>query len=105
MQGLAKERLTAEILNWLPQGHIVIVDTPRHSEDSVVIGWMNAYGATSIAEVTFEEKFMNSIQQAINENEDLLNPYLEKLKQHVLALAAAHEDGRSEPWHFTHNLL
>jgi hypothetical protein len=106
MQGLAKEQLLAGILKWLPQGHIVIVEPPPATENSFVIGWMNAYGATSIAEVTFEQNLLDDLQKVIEaHDENLLEKHMDTIEDHVLALAAAHDDGAPQSWHLTSDAL
>ena len=92
MKGLAKEQITAGIAEWLPQGHIITTNT-QQSENIIVVGWMNGYGTTSIANVTFEQSCIDELQNAIEaHDENLVESYLDEIEAEILRLADVHQN-------------
>lgn len=106
MKGLAKETLTSGILKWLPRGHLVLKSTSQNNENKIVVGWMNGTGTTSVTEVTFDNNIVDRIQQTIEaDDENRLGSYMEIIEEHVMLLAAQHDNGDSQPWHLNEEIL
>src|SRR6187402_1461867 len=105
MKGLAKEQIAAGIAEWLPQGHIITTDN-GDSENTLVVGWMNGYGTTSIVDVTFEQGVIDELQNAIEEHdENLVESFLDEIEAEIVRLAGEHNNGDHQPWNLSSDVL
>ena len=105
MNGLAKEQIAAGIAEWLPQGHIITTGA-QQNDNTIVIGWMNGYGTTSIADVTFEQNVIDELQKAIEaHDENLVESYLDEIEAEILRLADVHGNGDQQSWNLTRDVL